>query len=136
MVDGAADVGHLDREQALAKLEESRAAHLAALAALAADVSDSAPHLPPPNAMPSLGGWSESAVVLECGKGHAMPAVDVLSRAVIHDAVPCPQCVHDGVVPPFCFNRRYCLLYFDEDNSGRPPSYRTPRDSPQTPHPN
>mmetsp|Transcript_69115 Transcript_69115/g.144098 ORF Transcript_69115/g.144098 Transcript_69115/m.144098 type:complete len:662 (-) Transcript_69115:402-2387(-) len=62
---------------------------------------------------------SDEGLQRSCSNGHRVPVADVLSRAVIYDALPCPQCVLHGEAPPFCFNRSRCLLYFDEHNSDR-----------------
>ncbi len=102
---GTQEVSYFDRAQAMAAMDAWRLSQLHALAA--SNSKDDA-------------AAREADVVLQCEQGHTMKAVDILSRAVIYDAVPCPQCMHAGVVPPFCFNRRYCLLYFDEDNHGVP----------------
>lgn len=56
---------------------------------------------------------------VECNAGHRILASEVLSRAVIYDSLACPQCVRHCEVPPYCFKRSRCLLYFSEDNQGR-----------------
>ena len=58
----------------------------------------------------------EKKVLIEtCKHGHKSSVEDILSSNVIYSAVPCPCCVQHGQVPPFCFNRETCLLYFSED---------------------
>ena len=61
------------------------------------------------------------AMNIDCEHGHQMSLTEILSRNVILEAVPCPNCVQCGHVPPHCFNRQDCLLYFSEDllNSSR-----------------
>eukprot|EP00281_Chroomonas_sp_CCMP1168_P005180 CAMPEP_0206257518 /NCGR_PEP_ID=MMETSP0047_2-20121206/25384_1 /ASSEMBLY_ACC=CAM_ASM_000192 /TAXON_ID=195065 /ORGANISM="Chroomonas mesostigmatica_cf, Strain CCMP1168" /LENGTH=466 /DNA_ID=CAMNT_0053684111 /DNA_START=185 /DNA_END=1585 /DNA_ORIENTATION=+ len=47
-----------------------------------------------------------------CQQGHDVPIQEMLSKSTIFEAIKCPQCVRAKEVPPFCFNRRDCLLYF------------------------
>jgi hypothetical protein len=70
----------------------------------------------------------ESTLEATCKHGHTAEVVEILSRNVIYSAVPCPCCVQSGSVPPFCFNREACLLYFSEDslNAGREGSVTCP----------
>eukprot|EP00961_Rhodomonas_salina_P034375 463240-Rhodomonas_salina.2 len=85
----------------------------------AAGAGDSAADSAAVGRVEGLSGESEEALTAQCGAGHQMRVAEILSRAVIHEAVACPQCVHSGAVPPHCFNRRFCLLYFGEENQGR-----------------
>ena len=70
----------------------------------------------------------ESTLEETCKHGHTTAVVEILSRNVIYAAVPCPSCVQSGSVPPFCFNRERCLLYFSEDSlkAGREGSVNCP----------
>lgn len=60
--------------------------------------------------------WAQSLLHERCGHGHRIPYEEILSRNVIQEAVPCPSCVTHGEVPPFCFSRQECLLYFSEES--------------------
>ena len=60
--------------------------------------------------------WAQSMLHGRCSHGHMMPYEEILSRNVIQEAVPCPSCVTHGEVPPFCFSRQECLLYFSEES--------------------
>jgi len=55
-----------------------------------------------------------------CVHGHTSLVSEILSRGVIFEAVPCPACVQNGDLPPFCFNRKDCLLFFSEDALNTP----------------
>lgn len=64
------------------------------------------------------GSWvlnAADAQMITCGNGHILSIQDVLSKSVIMQAVPCPNCVQSRDMPPFCFNRHECLLYFSEE---------------------
>jgi len=56
---------------------------------------------------------------MKCGHGHELPVGEVLSHSVIYEAIPCPRCVLAKQVPPYCFLRQKCLLYFSEENVQR-----------------
>jgi len=59
--------------------------------------------------------WNSAMLQQRCPHGHSTTLTEILSRNVILDAVPCPCCVESRQVPPHCFNRQECLLYFSED---------------------
>jgi hypothetical protein len=59
--------------------------------------------------------FEKEVLIKTCKHGHKSSVEDILSSNVIYSAVPCPCCVQHGQVPPFCFNRETCLLYFSED---------------------
>jgi len=50
-----------------------------------------------------------------CLHDHRTTLTDILSKKVILEAVACPSCVQNGQLPPHCYNRQECLLYFSED---------------------
>jgi hypothetical protein len=47
-----------------------------------------------------------------CNHAHKIRLEDLLSRDAVLEAVPCPSCLQRENVPPFCFDRRECLLSF------------------------
>lgn len=61
----------------------------------------------------------ESEPEVECSNGHWQRVSEVLSSAAIQEAIPCPACVAANTVPPFCFQRRNCMLYFEESNDAK-----------------
>lgn len=56
----------------------------------------------------------ESAGSLQefCKHAHRTHLEDLISRDAVLEAVPCPSCLRQEDVPPFCFDRRECLLSF------------------------
>jgi hypothetical protein len=61
-----------------------------------------------------------------CEHGHTSKVQDILSSNVIYSDVPCPCCVEHGQIPPFCYNRENCLLYFSEEDEKRVGSVTCP----------
>jgi hypothetical protein len=50
---------------------------------------------------------------------HKLDATELLSHAVIFDAIPCPQCIKVQDFPPHSFNRKKCIEFFTEYNPNK-----------------
>lgn len=46
------------------------------------------------------------AVMQVCAHGHEQGLQDILARAVVLEAVPCPSCIKNKQAPPYCFPRQ------------------------------
>ncbi len=99
--DAVADVHIFSRKECEAKLHAARRAQQSVAMARQAQASDKI----------------DDPVLLEtCRHKHTSKVADILSSNVIYSAVPCPCCVQHGQIPPFCFDREECLLYFSEED--------------------
>lgn len=54
-----------------------------------------------------------------CSYGHSQTVDAVLSGTVVYESIPCPSCLKNGIKPPWCFNRKECQAYFDQQDSQR-----------------
>jgi hypothetical protein len=58
---------------------------------------------------------------------HRLDAVDLLSSAVIFDAVPCPMCISSQDLPPHTFDRKKCMQWFSDGNLTKSGSVTCPK---------
>jgi len=67
-------------------------------------------------------GLQESPInsrFIKCEKGHTVDPHELLSRSILTEMVPCPQCITHGTIPPQAFDRMECVSLFSEDSNAR-----------------